>query len=121
MSKVRGFKLDWHLPANYCSLPDKKVGEGTYAVVYLGHLKSDPKVKVAIKKIKVMTEYQNGLSIDAIREIKFLQELSHPNIIALQAVFSSKHQNLNLVLEFLPLGDLEMLIKDIDGIRYGTA
>ena len=59
--------------------------------------------------------------MDAIREVKYLQELSHPNIVALHSVFSSKNQNLNLVLEYLPLGDLEMLIKDNDGIRYGTA
>lgn len=100
---------------------DKKLGEGTYAIVYLGHPKADPSSKVAIKKIKVNTEYRDGLSMDAIREVKYLQELSHPNIIALHAVFSSKNQNLNLVLEFLPLGDLEMLIKDSEGIRYGTA
>ncbi|MCJ1243875.1 TFIIH complex serine/threonine-protein kinase subunit kin28 [Trapelia coarctata] len=100
---------------------DRKVGEGTYAVVYLGHLKADPNSLVAIKKIKVMTEYQDGLSISAIREVKHLQELSHPNIIAMHSVFSSKNQNLNLVLEYLPLGDLEMLIKDTEGIRYGTA
>ena len=100
---------------------DKKVGEGTYAVVYLGHLKADPESKVAIKKIKVQTEYRDGLAMDAIREVKFLQELSHPNIIALHAVFSSKAQNLNLVLEYLPRGDLEMLIKDSESISYGTA
>ena len=100
---------------------DKKLGEGTYAIVYLGFLKAEPSSKVAIKKIKVNTEYRDGLSMDAIREVKYLQELSHPNIIALHAVFSSKNQNLNLVLEFLPLGDLEMLIKDNDGVRYGTA
>ncbi|MCJ1404656.1 TFIIH complex serine/threonine-protein kinase subunit kin28 [Xylographa trunciseda] len=100
---------------------DRKVGEGTYAVVFLGHLKANPKSLVAIKKIKVMTEYQDGLSISAIREVKFLQELSHPNIIALYSVFSSKNQNLNLVLEYLPLGDLEMLIKDTEGVRYGSA
>ncbi|MCJ1371662.1 TFIIH complex serine/threonine-protein kinase subunit kin28 [Loxospora ochrophaea] len=100
---------------------DKKLGEGTYAIVYLGHLKADPKSLVAIKKIKINADYRDGLSMDAIREVKFLQELSHPNVIALHAVFSSKNQNLNLVLEFLPLGDLEMLIKDIDGVRYGTA
>ena len=58
---------------------------------------------------------------DAIRELKHLQELSHPNIIALKSVFSSKDQNLNLVLEFLPLGDLEMLIRDVEGVRYGAA
>jgi cyclin-dependent kinase 7 len=58
---------------------------------------------------------------DAIRELKHLQEISHPNIISLLSVFSSKDQNLNLVLEFLPLGDLEMLIKDVEGVRYGAA
>jgi cyclin-dependent kinase 7 len=89
--------------------------------VYLGWLKSNPKELVAIKKIKVITEYKDGLSISAIREVKFLQELSHPNIIALHAVYSSKNQNLNLVLEYLPLGDLEMLIKDTNGVRYGIA
>lgn len=99
----------------------KKLGEGTYAIVYLGHLQANPSSLVAIKKIKVNTEYRDGLSMDAIREVKYLQELSHPNIIALHAVFSSKNQNLNLVLEYLPLGDLEMLIKDSEGIRYGTA
>ena len=100
---------------------DRKVGEGTYANVYLGHLREDPSSKVAIKKIKVIAEYRDGLTMDSIREVKYLQELSHSNIIALHAVFSSKNQNLNLVLEYLPLGDLEMLIKDSDGIRYGTA
>ncbi|KAH0536527.1 hypothetical protein FGG08_006600 [Glutinoglossum americanum] len=100
---------------------DKKIGEGTYAIVYLGHLRADPKSKVAIKKIKVNAEYREGLSLDAIREVKFLQELSHPNIPALYSVFSSKNQNLNLVLEYLPLGDLEQLIRDVDGVRYGSA
>lgn len=76
---------------------------------------------MAIKKIKINTDYKEGLAMDAVREIKCLQELSHPNIIALEAVFSSKGQNINLVLEYLPLGDLEMLIKDIDGVRYGSA
>ncbi|KAI4211424.1 MAG: hypothetical protein LQ351_005850 [Letrouitia transgressa] len=101
---------------------DKKLGEGTYAIVYLGHLRADPQHLVAIKKIKVnAAEWQDGLTMDAIREVKYLQELSHPNIIALHSVFSSKNQNLNLVLEYLPRGDLEMLIKDSEGIRYGAA
>jgi cyclin-dependent kinase 7 len=90
-------------------------------VVYLGHLKADPSSLVAIKKIKVDLNFHDGLSISAIREVKFLQELSHPNIIALYSVFSSKNQNLNLVLEYLPLGDLEILIRDAEGVRYGTA
>ncbi|EPE33061.1 Protein kinase-like (PK-like) [Glarea lozoyensis ATCC 20868] len=99
----------------------KKVGEGTYANVYIGHHKSDPSNLVAIKKIKVQQEYKEGMAPDAIRELKHLQELSHPNIISLLSVFSSKDQNLNLVLEYLPLGDLEVLIKDIENIHYGAA
>ncbi|OAA66258.1 serine/threonine-protein kinase [Cordyceps fumosorosea ARSEF 2679] len=102
-------------------LPGKKLGEGTYAIVFLGHLKSNPAKQVAIKKIKVQKEYTEGMAPDAVRELKHLQELSHPNIISLLSVFSSKDQNLNLVLEFLPLGDLEMLIRDTDNVRYGAA
>ncbi|KAI1377394.1 serine/threonine-protein kinase [Hypoxylon crocopeplum] len=99
----------------------KKLGEGTYANVYLGFLRSDPSKSVAIKKIKIQKEYTEGMAPDAVREIKHLQELSHPNIITLHSVFSSKDQNLNLVLEYLPLGDLEMLIRDGKGVKYGTA
>lgn len=112
-------RLNEETRQNY--VKDNKVGEGTYANVYRGHLKADPLTKVAIKKIKLIQEYRDGLTMDSIREVKYLQELSHPNVIALHAVFSSKNQNLNLVLEYLPLGDLEMLIKDTQGIRYGTA
>ncbi|KAJ5085611.1 hypothetical protein N7532_010382 [Penicillium argentinense] len=96
----------------------KKLGEGTYAVVYQGR-RRDTAATVAIKKIKVNADYKDGLAMDAIREVKYLQELSHPNVIALHDVFS-KHENLHIVLEFLPGGDLEMLIKDQD-IHYGAA
>lgn len=95
------------------------MGEGTYAVVSLGYLKSDPSFKVAIKKIKIVQDERDaGISVSAIREIRFLQELSHPNIIAMHDVYASKSQNISLVLEYLPLGDLEMLIRDTDSIRY---
>jgi cyclin-dependent kinase 7 len=87
----------------------KKLGEGTYAIVYAGHYRHDPSALVAIKKIKFNAEFKDGIAMDAIREIKFLSELSHPNIIKLHAVFSTKDQNLSLVLEHLPLGDLEGL------------
>ncbi|CAJ2507852.1 Uu.00g090380.m01.CDS01 [Anthostomella pinea] len=99
----------------------KKLGEGTYANVYLGFLRGDSSQLVAIKKIKIQKEYTEGMAPDAVREIKHLQELSHPNIITLHSVFSSKDQNLNLVLEYLPLGDLEMLIRDTDRVKYGAA
>ncbi|KAF2197048.1 Pkinase-domain-containing protein [Delitschia confertaspora ATCC 74209] len=97
-----------------------RLGEGTYAIVYAGHYRHDPTRLVAIKKIKVNADYKDGVAMDAIREIKYLQELSHPNIIKLHAVFSTKDQNLSLVLEHLPLGDLEQLWKNKD-VRYGGA
>lgn len=85
-----------------------KLGEGTYAVVYSGIQKSTGRT-VAIKKIKI-GQFKDGLDMSAIREVKFLRECHHENIIELIDVFSQK-QNLNLILEFLT-ADLEHLIKD---------
>ncbi|KAK7056289.1 hypothetical protein VNI00_002842 [Paramarasmius palmivorus] len=87
---------------------EQKVGEGTYAVVYRGREFTTGR-KVAIKKIKV-GQFKDGLDMSAIREVKYLRELKHQNVIELLDVFSSK-TNLNLVLEFLD-SDLEMIIKD---------
>jgi cyclin-dependent kinase 7 len=97
-----------------------RLGEGTYAIVYAGHYRDNPSALVAIKKIKLNADFNDGIAMDAIREIKFLSELSHPNIIKLHAVFSTKDQNLSLVLEHLPLGDLEGLWKN-RAITYGSA
>lgn len=87
---------------------NKKVGEGTYAIVYLGN-EIATKRKIAIKEIKTGI-FKDGLDMLAIREVKYLQELKHPNVIELVDVFLTTN-NLNLVLEFLPC-DLEVLIKD---------
>ncbi|KAJ8094433.1 TFIIH complex serine/threonine-protein kinase subunit kin28 [Marasmius tenuissimus] len=87
---------------------EQKVGEGTYAVVYRGREFATGR-KCAIKKIKV-GQFKDGLDMSAIREVKYLRELKHQNVIELLDVFSSK-TNLNLVLEFLD-SDLEMIIKD---------
>ena len=138
-------------PSAHAELPlyrakDQKVGEGTYAVVYKGKasqvflitsctLFETPLLgreaatgrKVAIKKIKV-GQFKDGLDMSAIREVKYLRELKHQNVIEVSLlynsqlllnpeipaqlldVFSSK-KNLNLVLEFLDT-DLENIIKD---------
>ena len=99
-----------------------KLGSGQYADVFSAHLVTDKTKLFAIKKIKVGAEAKAfGISYDSLREIKFLQELSHPNIIKLHAVFSTKSQNLNLVLEHLPQGDLLKLIQDTNNITYTPA
>lgn len=88
---------------------NKKVGEGTYAVVY-DATKIDSGEKVAIKKIKVGQSKDGGLDLSAIREVKHLKKLKHDNVIRLIDVFAHK-SNLMLVLEFLQF-DLEMIIKE---------
>lgn len=88
---------------------DKKVGEGTYAVVYVGKKVSTGQ-EIAIKEIKTGL-FKDGLDMSAIREVKYLQELRHHNVIGMIDVFMSPDKNLNLVLEFLPC-DLEVLIRD---------
>lgn len=79
-----------------------KVGEGTYATVFKGAqslLLARPRCtlaqasaaaftgrevatgrEIAIKKIKV-GQFKDGLDMSAIREIKFLRELKHENVI----------------------------------------
>lgn len=86
----------------------KKVGEGTYAVVYLGkNVKTNS--FVAIKETKIGSS-KDGIDISALKEIKYLQELDHQNIIKLIDIFLSP-ETIELVLEFLPC-DLEALIKN---------
>ncbi|KAJ3301656.1 TFIIH complex serine/threonine-protein kinase subunit kin28 [Blyttiomyces sp. JEL0837] len=89
-------------------IKERKVGEGTYAIVYQGY-HAETKRKIAIKKIKI-GQFKDGLDMSAIREVKYLQELRHPNVIELVDVFYNK-TNLNLVLEYLD-ADLEMIIKN---------
>lgn len=89
----------------------EKVGEGTYASVFLArNVKTN--TRVAIKKIKIVSN-ENGMDMTAIREVKFLKELNHPNVIKMVDVFSSGSTtpSLNMVLEFLDT-NLEALIKD---------
>eukprot|EP00743_Colponemidia_sp_Colp-15_P006981 GILK01007533.1.p1 GENE.GILK01007533.1~~GILK01007533.1.p1 ORF type:complete len:326 (-),score=37.14 GILK01007533.1:270-1247(-) len=87
-----------------------EVGQGTYGVVYKALDKSSKPAKVvAIKKIRVVSA-REGVSFTALREIKLLQELRHPNIVDLIDVYSH-NQNIHLVMDFMDT-DLELVIKD---------
>ncbi|CAF1130805.1 unnamed protein product [Adineta ricciae] len=88
-------------------------GEGTFAVVYYGKdtLTND---EVAIKKIKIGSrqEAADGINLTALREIKFLQEVKHPNVIELLDSFGeygSNSPNICLVFEYMST-DLEEII-----------
>ncbi|WFD44546.1 [pyruvate dehydrogenase (acetyl-transferring)] kinase [Malassezia psittaci] len=91
----------------------EKIGEGTFAAVFLARNVQD-NTKVAIKKIKTAAAgTRDGIDITAMREFKFLKELHHPNVVALLDVFStgSSAPAINLVLEYLNT-DLEAIICD---------
>jgi cyclin-dependent kinase 7 len=89
------------------------LGEGTFGVVSkardLSKPAGSPSAVVAIKKVR-MGNYKDGVSVTALREIKLLQEIKHPNVIALVDVFASR-ANVNMVLEYC-LTDLEEVVKD---------
>ncbi|KAF1974050.1 serine/threonine-protein kinase-like protein [Bimuria novae-zelandiae CBS 107.79] len=97
-----------------------RLGEGTYATVFRGHYRDDPSKLVAIKKMKKNAEWQDGINLDSLREMKYLAELHHPYLIELIAVFTTKDENINLVLEHLPGGELQDLWQD-KTIAYGGA
>uniref|UniRef100_A0A8C6PMP5 Cyclin-dependent kinase 7 n=1 Tax=Nothobranchius furzeri TaxID=105023 RepID=A0A8C6PMP5_NOTFU len=84
------------------------LGEGQFATVYKARDKLTDTI-VAIKKIKVghKTEAKDGVNRTALREIKLLQELHHPNIIGLLDAFGHK-SNISLVFDFMET-DLEDL------------
>ncbi|CAF1287453.1 unnamed protein product, partial [Didymodactylos carnosus] len=88
----------------------KVLGEGQFAVVYKAKdtLTND---EVAVKKIKIgnRQEASDGINRTALREIKFLQELKHPNVIELLDTFGehgSTNPSICLVFEFMET-DLE--------------
>ncbi|KAJ6171640.1 hypothetical protein N7470_000707 [Penicillium chermesinum] len=71
-----------------------KLGEGTFGEVYKARSKRDNSV-VALKKI-LMHHEKEGFPITAVREIKILKMLSHPNVLVLKemAVERSKGDGL---------------------------
>lgn len=87
------------------------LGEGQFATVYKARDTQTENI-VAVKKIKVgsRAEAKDGINRTALREIKLLQELHHPNIIGLLDVFGHM-SNVSLVFDFMDF-DMEVVIKD---------
>ncbi|KAJ5126236.1 hypothetical protein N7448_005547 [Penicillium atrosanguineum] len=95
-----------------------KLGEGTFGMVYKARSKKDNSV-MALKKI-LMHHEKEGFPITAIREIKLLKALSHPNILQLRemAVERSKGEgrkkpNMYMVMPYME-HDLSGLLENPD-------
>ncbi|KAL6122618.1 hypothetical protein NUSPORA_00290 [Nucleospora cyclopteri] len=114
MSKIKSSKSYYKV---------KRLGEGTYATIYLAKeaveetegkklVKIDPGENfnrmVAIKKIK-KTEYGCGQEVNAIREIKSLKSVKHDFVLEMLDIFIHKN-SLHLVLEYIDF-NLEEIIK----------
>ncbi|GAB1609939.1 cyclin-dependent kinase 1-like [Argonauta hians] len=92
----------------------EKIGEGTYGVVYKGRHKRTNRI-VALKKIRLESE-EEGIPSTAIREISFLREMVHDNIVSLEDVLMQEGK-LYLVFEFLSM-DLKKYMDSIPSGKY---
>ncbi|GIL66722.1 hypothetical protein Vafri_20204 [Volvox africanus] len=88
----------------------ERAGEGTYGVVFKARDRYTNEI-VALKKIRLEQE-DEGVPSTAIREISFLKELRHDNVVRLYDVLYSDRR-LYLVFEYLDL-DLK---KEMDSQR----
>uniref|UniRef100_A0A0K0DEI2 cyclin-dependent kinase n=1 Tax=Angiostrongylus cantonensis TaxID=6313 RepID=A0A0K0DEI2_ANGCA len=91
----------------------KKIGEGTYGVVFKGVHRKSGKL-VALKKISLERDNE-GVPSTCIREICLLKDLNHRNIVRLYDVIHSGMQ-LYLVFEFIDR-DLKSLLDSLPGKR----
>ncbi|ADM11138.1 Kin28-like Ser/Thr protein kinase [Encephalitozoon intestinalis ATCC 50506] len=106
-------------------IKEKRLGEGTYAVIYLGYrclpqdkplVDSGTKIEdtpVAIKKIK-LNKYTQGHEISAIREIKALKRISCKYVVKLLDTFIYD-KCIHIVLEYVET-NLENVIRNPDKI-----
>ncbi|GAB6033576.1 Cyclin-dependent kinase 12 [Chamberlinius hualienensis] len=65
-----------------------QIGEGTYGQVYKARDKHTDEL-VALKKVRLENE-KEGFPITAVREIKILRQLDHPNIVNLKEIVTDK-------------------------------
>lgn len=81
------FKISYKRHFTGCSLIEdyrllKKCGEGTFGQVYMAKNRKTGEV-VAIKQLFFHKQEEDGFPITAIREIKYLKFLKHPNVISI--------------------------------------
>lgn len=94
-----------------------KIGEGSYGVVFKCRNKSSGQV-VAIKKF-VESEEDPVVKKIALREIRMLKQLKHPNLVNLIEVFRRKRK-MHLVFEYCDHTLLNELERNPNGVPDGV-
>jgi serine/threonine-protein kinase ULK/ATG1 len=100
---------------------ERKLGTGSYATVWLARrLENDGgAARVAVKAIerrRLTKKLQENLE----SEIAILRDFSHPHLVGFVEL-RKKPDRIFLVLEYLPGGDLQKLIRDRKRLRETTA
>lgn len=79
----------------------RKIGEGTYGVVYRARNKQTGET-VALKKVKMNNVSEEGFPLTSLREINILLSFNHPSIISLKEVVEgSTSDSIFLVMEYM--------------------
>eukprot|EP00658_Telonema_sp_P-2_P053471 TRINITY_DN4201_c0_g1_i2.p1 TRINITY_DN4201_c0_g1~~TRINITY_DN4201_c0_g1_i2.p1 ORF type:complete len:311 (+),score=40.89 TRINITY_DN4201_c0_g1_i2:164-1096(+) len=92
------------------SFRTEKIGEGTYGTVYKGLDKKTGAV-VALKRIRMDLDADNGVPSSAVREIAVMKRLNHEHVLRILDVYTpSETRGLYLVFDFMPHGDLKQYI-----------
>lgn len=94
-----------------------KIGEGSYGVVFKCRNKTSGQV-VAIKKF-VESEDDPVVKKIALREIRMLKQLKHPNLVNLIEVFRRKRK-MHLVFEYCDHTLLNELERNPNGVADGV-
>jgi len=98
-------------PASQYERLESNIGEGTYGKVHKARDLKTGRI-VAIKKAKASPADRDvgGIGFTALREIKLMQAVRHPNVMGCLAVFAEGGV-IHLVMEFMD-GDLKKVIED---------
>lgn len=82
------------------------VGEGGFGTVYRGYLKDSPGAAVAVKRL---SQYARQGAREFMAELNIISQLRHRNLVQLVG-WCDEDEELILVYEFMPNGDLDDLI-----------